>query len=213
MSRIQFRRPISDARIPESTKLTEPVADSEGEHSAADLALLDWLGLATIGSQRLLVKDAIDPLLSNYALEVPTVSGSIAVATFTGLLHPLDIQRLYQKLYVSLPWRTEAHTRKTDAICTTASWILYSKRLRPTSSDYAHTFSPMRPSLVVDATHLPPPYPLHHYHHRKQKQQQQHYRQHSSYNAKKHEKDRRPGRGARNVNASPPRASTTTSAP
>jgi hypothetical protein len=48
------------------------------------------------------IKDTIDPLLSGYDIDLPTVPGSVAVATFTGLLHPVDVERLYRNLFVPL---------------------------------------------------------------------------------------------------------------
>ncbi|EMD39265.1 hypothetical protein CERSUDRAFT_152346 [Gelatoporia subvermispora B] len=54
--------------------------------------LLEWVGLACLGSQRLQVNDSPDPYLAVYAAPPPSHAGETAHLRWRGLLHPLFVQ-------------------------------------------------------------------------------------------------------------------------
>jgi len=60
--------------------------------------LHEWAGLFTIGSQRILVGDCVDPYIAVYDPSIPLIPGKAILITLEGFFHPANVVRIAQRL-------------------------------------------------------------------------------------------------------------------
>ncbi|KAF9466137.1 ribonuclease P 40kDa subunit-domain-containing protein [Collybia nuda] len=92
---------LVDVRIPQIQSLpprpsnsSSSTSDDEEDWSSELGALFEWVGMATLGSQRLSANDRVDPYVSVYNCPTPSYVGSITRLRWTGFLGPDFVQSI-----------------------------------------------------------------------------------------------------------------------
>ncbi|KAJ7105471.1 ribonuclease P 40kDa subunit-domain-containing protein [Mycena crocata] len=88
---------LNDVRVPVVSlpQRPQPTDGEAMEDWEADLsALIEWVGMAGLGAQRLAANDRADAYVAVYAPPAPTVIGDVNRLRWRGFLHPEFVQRV-----------------------------------------------------------------------------------------------------------------------
>ncbi|EGF84025.1 hypothetical protein BATDEDRAFT_21684 [Batrachochytrium dendrobatidis JAM81] len=86
---------MNNIYIPDlSTGLVPGFDSSDDDSSRIAIELLEWVGMASIRSQRLSATDSVDSFIAMVGLYEPSVLGDLVMITYKGFIPPLFISRI-----------------------------------------------------------------------------------------------------------------------